>query len=127
MLFNRGEWPAASNRKEDIPKPIQAMFSKMEQKFDSKLKQSTSFGNRGQQQGGGSSQDTRTCHHCGQVGHIKPNCPQLKGSTQSDTKSNSGGNNGDKKGTPTAPSSLPHQGANIDRFYIHPHKLQMLR
>jgi hypothetical protein len=107
MLFNRGEWPAASNRKEDIPKPIQAMFSKMEQKFDSKLKQSTSFGNRGQQQGGGSSQDTRTCHHCGQVGHIKPNCPQLKGSTQSDTKSTSSGNNGDKKGTPTAPSSLP--------------------
>jgi hypothetical protein len=104
MLFNRGEWPAATNRKEDIPKPIQAMFSKLEQKFDSKLKQSSSFGNRGQ----GSQTETRTCHHCGQVGHIKPNCPQLKSGSQTENKSNTGGQQKDKKGgQPTAPSSLP--------------------
>jgi hypothetical protein len=107
MLFNRGAWPAAKHHKEDIPKMIQAMFSKMEQKFDSKLKQSTSFGNRGQ--GGFSSQPKMcTCHHCGQAGHIKPNCPQLKNSSQTKNKSTSNGNGGSSnKGQPTVPSTLP--------------------
>jgi hypothetical protein len=39
---------------------------------------------------------------------------------------------GVKQGDNIAPAlflflMLLHQGANIDRFYIHPHKLQMLR
>jgi hypothetical protein len=106
MLFNQGAWPAAKHHKEDIPKIIQAMFSKMEQKFESKPKQSSNYGTRGGQPGG-SQTETRTCHHCGQVvGHIKPNCPQLKGSMQqSDNKLSNG--NGDKKGQPPVPSTLP--------------------
>jgi hypothetical protein len=83
ILVSRGEWPAANTRKED-PKTLQslqAMFNKFENKIDSKLKQNGfSGGNRGTGNGNGS--ETRTCHHCHQVGHIKPNCPQLKQVTQ---------------------------------------------
>jgi hypothetical protein len=110
-LLNRGEWPAAKNRKEDVPKPIQAMFSNLEAKIDSKLKQSNNGGG-GKQQRNGSQNDTRTCHQCGQVGHIRPNCPQLKngGASNRNSATNNGSNgaaNGKTKNATTVPSSLP--------------------
>jgi hypothetical protein len=97
-LLNRGEWPAAKN----------------EAKIDSKLKQ-TNVGGDKQQRGGsqntGSQNETRTCHQCGQVGHIRPNCPQLKnggGSNKSNANnaSNSTGNGKHKDPNPV-PSSPP--------------------
>jgi hypothetical protein len=106
-LLNNGEWPAATNRKEDVAKTIQGMFSKIENKLDSKInskienKLQQQTGNRGRANGGNNGQsETRTCHHCGKPGHIKPNCPELKpaGST------NSGGNG---KPQTTTPSTLP--------------------
>jgi hypothetical protein len=108
-LISRGEWPAASNRKED-PKTLQtlqAMFSKFENKIDSKLKQNGFSGNRGNGNGG----ETRTCHHCNQVGHIKPNCPQLKQASQSGQqggqKQPNGSFNEKGKNQPTNPGTLP--------------------
>jgi hypothetical protein len=108
LLIN-GEWPAASNRKEDVTKTIQGMFSKMENKLDSKIKnkidnklQQSSF--RGRTNGSGNQNETRTCHHCGKVGHIKPNCPELK---PAGGKSKSNGPPGANTQATTTPSSLP--------------------
>jgi hypothetical protein len=101
LLIN-GEWPAASNRKEDVTKTIQGMFSKLKNKLDSKIenkienKLHQSNSRRGGANGGNQT-ETRSCHHCGKVGHIKPNCPELKPAP----KDNAGG-----KHTIT-PSTLP--------------------
>jgi hypothetical protein len=106
-LLNNGEWPAATNRKEDVAKTIQGMFSKMENKLDSKINSKIEnklqqTNNRRHANGGNNSQtETRTCHHCGKVGHIKPNCPELKPAAKST-------NSGDKGTSHTnTPSSLP--------------------
>jgi hypothetical protein len=103
-LFNNGEWPAATNRKEDVTKTIQGMFSKLESKINNKIenKLQQTGNNRGRANGGNNGQsETRTCHHCGKSGHIKPNCPELKpaGSTNSGAKG--------KTQTTTTPSTLP--------------------
>jgi hypothetical protein len=109
-LFNNGEWPAATNRKEDVTKTIQGMFSKLESKIDSKIEsklQQTGAGSRrgrgngGNGGNGGGHSETRSCHHCGKVGHIKPNCPELKPAP----KDNSG--NGTLPPPTSTPSSLP--------------------
>jgi hypothetical protein len=105
-LLNNGEWPAATNRKEDVTKTIQGMFSKLENKIDSKIEskienklhQSNSRGRNG----GNVQTETRSCHHCGKVGHIKPNCPELKPAAKSN---NSGGGSATTQTTTT--SSLP--------------------
>jgi hypothetical protein len=104
-LLNNGEWPAATNRKEDVAKTIQGMFSKMENKLDSKINskienklQQSGQSRGGRSNGGNNQNETRTCHHCGKVGHIKPNCPELKPAASS--------NSGDTKQT-TTPSTLP--------------------
>jgi hypothetical protein len=101
LLIN-GEWPAASNRKEDVAKTIQGMFSKLENKLDSKIENKIEHklhqsGSRRNGANGGNQNETRSCHHCGKVGHIKPNCPELKPAP----KDNGGG-----KQT-TTPSTLP--------------------
>jgi hypothetical protein len=105
-LINNGEWPAATNRKEDVTKTIQGMFSKMENKLDSKIDSKIKHklhqsNNRGRSNGGGNSTETRTCHHCGKPGHIKPNCPELRPAP----KSNNSGAAASAK--TTTPSSLP--------------------
>jgi hypothetical protein len=112
-VLNRGEWPAAKNQKEDVPKPIQVMFSNLEAKIDSKLKQANNIGGNKQQQngprngGGQQNSETRTCHHCGQVGHIKPNCPQLSKNSNGKNNSNANNRSNGKNGHTTVPSSLP--------------------
>jgi hypothetical protein len=108
-LLNRGEWPAAKNRKEDVPKTIQAMFSNLEAKIDSKLKQ-TNVGGDKQQRGGsqntGSQNETRTCHQCGQVGHIRLKNGGGSNKSNANNASNSTGNGKHKNPNPV-PSSLP--------------------
>jgi hypothetical protein len=76
-LLNRGQWPAASNRKEDTIKALQGRINKLE----ASLKQRGSGNGNGNGNGSGrgnGQEETRTCHHCKKVGHIKPNCPELK-------------------------------------------------
>jgi hypothetical protein len=94
-LLNNGEWPAATNRKEDVTRTVQGMLSKFENKLDSKIDskienklhqtESRGRGNSGNQT------ETRSCHHCGKVGHIKPNCPELKPAAKSSEQSGNGG------------------------------------
>jgi hypothetical protein len=104
-LLNNGEWPAATNRKEDVTRTVQGMLSKFENKLDSKIESKIEnklhqTGSRGRANGGNQT-ETRSCHHCGKVGHIKPNCPELKPAAKSTEQS---GNGGSKT---TTPSTLP--------------------
>jgi hypothetical protein len=106
-MLNNGEWPAATNRKEDVTKTIQGLFSKFENKLDSKIESKIDnklhqTDSRKRSNGGNHQQtETRTCHHCGKAGHIKPNCPELRPAAKTN---NSGGAS---SSTTTTPSSLP--------------------
>lgn len=118
-LYTNGEWPAATNRKEDVAKTIQGLFSKMENKLDSKIEnkivnklQQSSMRGRGNGgnggnngNGGGTQSETRSCHHCGKVGHIKPNCPELKKAPSSD----SGGSKTQSATTSTLPGKKRYE------------------
>jgi hypothetical protein len=103
-LHSRGEWIAANNRKEDTIKALQGRITKLE----TSLKQRGAGNGNGNENGrGNGQQETRTCHHCHQVGHIKPNCPQLKqASSQQHGGPKQEESNNKGKPTPT-PGTLP--------------------
>jgi hypothetical protein len=65
-LIAIGQWPAKKSYKE-----AQGLSASVKSKTGSKQKNSKALiGELNQQK------DTRTCHHCGVVGHIRPNCPK---------------------------------------------------
>jgi hypothetical protein len=83
------------------------MFSKLENKLDSTIENKIEnklhqTGNSRGRHNGGNQPETRTCHHGGKAGHIKPNCPELKPAAKSD-----GSGGGSSKTQATTPSSLP--------------------
>jgi hypothetical protein len=104
-LLNRGQWPAASNRKEDTIKALQSRITKLETSLKQRGAGNGNSNDNGNNNGrGNGQQETQTCHHCKKVGHIKPNCPELR---------QAGGgqpNKGTEQKTqpqPSVPSTLP--------------------
>jgi hypothetical protein len=58
--------------------------NKLETKLDNKIKHKLQQSNFRGQSTNGNQTETRSCHHCGKVGHIKPNCPELRPAAKSD-------------------------------------------
>ena len=85
-LLDSNEWEPAKDKSKSktksdaVSREQQAFIAK---EFDRKVNDSL------KQRDGGSAGDrkeTRTCFNCGKKGHIKPNCPELKKSSEKDDK-----------------------------------------
>ena len=113
-LWDNEKWPhKAQKQKQDELSAMKAQLNTLQQKFDGqKGSKGTSNSNKGK--GGQNQADkwaTYKCHQCGKMGHIKPNCPDLK-KTQSGSQQQGGGQQQQQSSGQIAPWMLeaPKQG-----------------
>ena len=115
-LLNNGLWPPAANHQEDRVSALQAQMGALERRLNARSNGGNSNGGGGGSGGNGGNQvETRSCHTCGEQGHISRNCPN-KNRKDGSGGGGTGGSNksGDDSSSPSMRKILrtpPTEGA----------------
>ena len=111
QLRNSDSWDPDSEHKEDEIKSLKAQLTALK----GEIKKGTKPSSPGSQAG----TETRTCHHCKEKGHIRPNCPKLKAERSNGTASSSpsSGSGSDSTTTTKDPKKTPPADHDREKDY----------